>query len=275
MSIDLHLHSSASDGSLSPAELIALGKEAGLTAMALTDHDTVSGCGDFSSAAQDAGIKVVSGVEISCVLEDDAMHLLGYGFDVKNPGLIDMLAQLRAGRSVRNAEILAKLAALGCPLSAQRLSELAGGESVGRPHVAQALIEAGHVASFREAFTSYLAKGCPAYVERWRPNMGQAIKVLHDAGGCAVLAHPHALTEDPAELRSWVQKLSELGLDGLESLYTRYNQTKQKALLSMAGDFGLISTGGSDFHGACTPDIRLGAREIPDSVFDGLCASLV
>lgn len=273
MSIDLHVHSNASDGSFTPAELVAAGHAAGLSAMSLTDHDTISGWPEFSAAAHEVGMRVLSGVEISCAFADRAVHLLGYGFDAKDEGLCAMLGRLREGRTVRNRQILERLDELGCPLSAARLAEIAGGESVGRPHVAQALIEAGCVETFREAFDRFLAKGSPAYVERWRPDMAEAVAVLHHAGGCAVLAHPYAITDDAnGEMRPIVQELVALGLDGLEALYTRYGETRQQTLRALARDFGLLITGGSDFHGACTPDIHLGAREIPDAIFDDLSA---
>jgi len=272
--IDLHSHSTASDGSDSPRQLVELARRQGLTALALTDHDTVEGLAEARTAAEEAGVRLVQGCELSCEVGAATMHLLVY-FLADGPGpLQDRLAGLQAARADRNRRIVAVLADHGLDVTLEEILEEAGGGSVGRPHVAGVLLRKGYVASVQEAFDRWLAKGRPAYLDRERLLPAEAIALAHASGAVTVLAHPTSLGFDPAELERFVGGLAADGLDGMECEYGRYDPELRASLSALARRLGLAVTGGSDYHGRYKPDIALGTAlgdlNVPDDLLDAL-----
>jgi predicted metal-dependent phosphoesterase TrpH len=272
--IDLHTHSTASDGSDSPAALMALAARHGLSAVALTDHDTTEGLGEARAAAAEAGVRLVQGCELSCEVGSATMHLLVY-FLADGPGpLQDRLAGLQASRADRNRRIVAVLQSHGLEVSLEEILDEAGGGSVGRPHVAGVLLRKGYVGSVQEAFDVWLAKGRPAYLDRVRLLPAEAIALAHASGAVAVLAHPTSLGFDGPELERFVAGLAADGLDGLECEYGRYPPELRAALRAMADRLGLAVTGGSDYHGRYKPDIALGTGLGDLDVSDELLGAL-
>lgn len=272
--IDLHVHSTFSDGSFTPEELVEKAKGLGVAGLALTDHDTTGGSRRFLAAGQNFGLRVLSGVEISADYSPGAMHLLGYGISVENAELEERLRWVRQGRNARNAAILNKLAALGLPLKEEEVAAFAGADVIGRPHFAQAMMARGYVRDTREAFDKYLAKGKAAYSDRQRLTPAEGIKAIRDAGGVAVLAHPWSLRLPLADLRGVVRGLRDLGLGGMEVFYPEHTAQMIGDYSALARELGLVTTGGSDFHGKTTPDIvmgrGLGSLNVPDYIFDEL-----
>ncbi len=260
--IDLHSHSTASDGSLPPAEVAALAKDAGLRAWALTDHDNVDGQAEAAAAAARLGVEYVPGLEISAEFpRPGSMHILGYYIDHTDPEFLTMLEELKQNRRNRNPRIVARLQELGLDITMEEVQAKAGGPGaqVGRPHFAAALIEKGHAATTQEAFDMYLARGRPGYAEKRRLTPRESIELIHRAGGLAVLAHPFTLGRDEVELRRLIRQMRGWGLDGLEVHYPRHTPEQTALYLALADEFELAITGGSDFHGAAKPDIRLGS----------------
>ena len=277
--VDLHCHSDFSDGTDSPERLAALAREAGLSAAVLTDHDTMAGSARFAAAAAAEGVRTIPGMEISADVPGRTVHLLAYGCDAAEPRLAEALAKVRDGRRARNAEILARLARLGVPVSAEEVAAEAGeGGIVARPHIAAALVRKGFAQDVRDAFERFLARGRPAYAERFRLAPEEALRLAADAGGVVSLAHPHLLRMERDELRAFVARLAGLGLVGVECLYTGYQKPQIDEYVGLARTFGLLVTGGSDYHGANKPAIRLGVAygglKVPDEAFDALAAAV-
>ena len=273
--IDLHTHSTFSDGSLTPTELIEAAAAAKLTALALTDHDTTAGLPRFlAAAAQHGGIRGITGVELSAEHHPGAMHILGYFFDLHHAGLQEQLGNLRAGRNERNRKILEKLCALGLELTWDEVHALAGGDVVGRPHFARAMIARGHVTDKDEAFQKFLARGRPAYAECFRLSPADSFQMIRAAGGVPVLAHPCSLKLGQKQLRALLMELKEQGLAGVEVYHSEHNPSQTKLYHRLATDLGLAATGGSDFHGALMPDIKLGRGfgrlRVPDELLPPL-----
>jgi len=247
--IDLHTHSSYSDGSLSPRELVQLAKERGLRAIALTDHDTVAGLEEAVAAGGELGVEVVPGVEVSAQYPPGTMHILGYYLHASHPELLGALKKLQQARAARNPKIIQRLQALGLEITTTEVLDLSSGQ-VGRPHIARALVNKGYVSSIDEAFSRYLKKGAVAYVEKFRFPPEEAIAMIRGAGGIAVLAHPFTLGMDkPDELALLVHELAEMGLEGIEVLYPGHTEEMVFIYEDVAKRLGLICTGGSDFHG--------------------------
>ena len=272
--IDLHSHSTASDGSDPPGGLMALAAAAGLSAVALTDHDTVEGLAEARAAAAGVGIRLVEGCELSCEVGTATMHLLVY-FLTDGPGpLQDRLGALQAARADRNRRIVTVLRAHGLDVTLEEILEEAGGGSVGRPHVAGVLVRKGYVESVQEAFDVWLAKGKPAYLDRERLLPAEAIALAHASEAVAVLAHPTSLGYDGPALERFVAGLDADGLDGMECEYGRYPPDLRAALREMAGRLGLAVTGGSDYHGRYKPGLALGTGvgdlDVPDELLDAL-----
>jgi len=240
--VDLHTHSTASDGELTPTELVSLALARGLTTIALTDHDSVANVDATIDAARGTALQVIPGVELSADVPKGEVHVLGYFIDWHDPDFLAMLVKFRHGRYGRAERMAKKLTALGAPISFDRVKEIAGDASIGRPHVAQALVEAGHVATVTEAFDKYIGREGPAYVERFRLTPEDAVALILRAGGVPVLAHPREVTE-------WVFPLVKAGLLGLEVHYGMYDDMTRAELARLAKQYGLIATGGSDFHG--------------------------
>ncbi|HZI37426.1 MAG TPA: PHP domain-containing protein [Acidimicrobiia bacterium] len=272
--IDLHAHSTASDGSDEPAALMAIAARQGVSAVALTDHDTIEGLAEARGAAAEVGVRLVQGCELSCEVGSATMHLLVY-FLTDGPGpLQDRLSGLQAARADRNRRIVAVLQDHGLDVTLDEILAEAGGGSVGRPHVAGVLLRKGYVTSVQEAFDVWLAKGRPAYLERERLLPADAIALAHASGAVAVLAHPTSLGYEGPVLEQFVAGLAADGLDGMECEYGRYTPELRAALRQMAGRLGLAVTGGSDYHGRYKPDLALGSGlgdlAVPDALLDAL-----
>lgn len=277
-SIDLHCHSTASDGTMSPRDVVKLGKELGLSAMSLTDHDTVGGIEDAAAAAADLGIDFIPGIEISAKFpEPGTLHILGYGIDPQNDQLAALTSELRGGRDDRNERIIKKLQGLGIPITLDEVLALAQG-TVGRPHIAQVLVSKGIVSHVQQAFKKYLGQGGLAYEDKERFTPRQAIDMIHNSGGVAICAHPTQLRlENFARLERVLKDLVDLGLDGVEVIHSDHRPLEVKFLDAFTTKYKLLKTGGSDFHGTMKTKVRLGLarqRQIPRAYFDALVARL-
>ena len=272
--IDLHTHSTASDGKLYPAELMRHAQAVGIEVIALTDHDTLSGLEEASEEAARIGVELIPGVEISAENKPGTLHMLGYYVDPSDAELMETLSWLRGGRDDRNHIILSKLAELGCPLEWDEVAALAGGESMGRPHIATAMVNRGYVSSFNDAFDRYLGKGAAAYTDRDKMTPEIAIKCIRSAGGLPVLAHPQTLSLSDDELSDLLSRLTSMGLAGVEVYYYSHSEEETALYTSLARRYDLIVTGGSDFHGPGMIETRLGVgrgnMKIPKSIADDL-----
>lgn len=272
--IDLHTHSTASDGKLAPAELVREAARVGIEVLALTDHDTLSGLAEAAEEASRLGLEFIPGVEISAEFSPGTLHMLGYFVDPADAELEQALSWLRGGRDDRNRLILERLAELGCPLDLAEVAGLAGGESVGRPHIARAMINHGYVSSFQEAFDRYLGKGAAAYVDRAKMTPERAIASILKADGIPVLAHPQTLALERDAVEKLVESLASLGLAGLEAYYYSHSEEETAFYISLARKLGLAVTAGSDFHGPGTIDSGLGVgrgnMNVPRSIADAL-----
>ncbi len=263
---DFHNHSTASDGKLTPTQLIDLAASRGVKIFALTDHDSTEGIAEArTAAAKHEGFFLIPGVELSTDIEGDEVHMLGYfTFEMlQNADLQAELTEFRAGRFERGRLMTEKLAAIGNPIEWERVLEIAGDASVGRPHVAQALVEAGHVATITEAFDLYIGRDGPAYAEREKMTPKQAIETLHRYGASAVFAHP-SFTKSFDDI---VPELVQAGLAGMEVYYKNYDPETVQSLAGKAAKFGLLPLGGSDYHALNNPGEREpGDIPLPDSV---------
>lgn len=253
MRIDLHCHTTASDGTLSPTELVSLARSRGVDVIGVTDHDTVEGVTEATGAAQGAGVRVVAGIELSTRTGDRGVHVLGYFLDPASPALSELTERMRTERLDRMERMVARLGELGYPITTDEVLAQAKGAIVARPHVARALVARGYVGSVREAFSPELiADGGLADVPRRQPSPEDAIDVIRRAKGVPVLAHPglrhHLGTHDPLA-ETLIARLAERGLVGLEVEHPDHNQSAKDRLRSIARRLGLVETGGSDFHG--------------------------
>lgn len=257
--IDLHTHSTASDGSYRPREVVRLAKDAGLRAMALTDHDTIDGLAEALAAGAALGVEVIPGVEISTRHGGDTMHILGYFLDFHSGRLAERLAVLQQARKDRNPKIIAKLNALGIPLTMEQVERVSGGGQVGRPHIARALLERGYVTTLQQAFDIFLNNHGKAYVQKYRFPLREALGMIREARGVPVLAHPFTLEMGSAgALRSLLLDLQAHGLAGIEVFYSDHTPEQEALYLHLARELDLLVTGGSDFHGANKPEVTLG-----------------
>jgi len=259
--VDLHVHSTASDGRLSPEEVIAKAAGLGLTYIALTDHDTVDGIVPALAAGTAfPELTIIPGIEISTDTEGGQAHVLGYFIDYTDTGFTTALEGFRSSRERRARGMVARLAELGITIDWERVRELAGDGSIGRPHIAQAMLEKGHIKSFREAFDRYIGAGGPAYVERDKMTPVEAVELIVRAGGLPVLAHPLTVT-GPEDL---VIALKAAGLVGIECYYKDYSHDEIDTLAGIAAKHGLVPTGGTDYHGIDVNDeVMLGSTGVP------------
>ena len=268
--IDLHTHSTVSDGSDPPERIPELAAAAGCTAVALTDHDRLDGIGAARAAAAAVGIELVPGCEISCEAAG-TMHVLVYFLEPGEGSLQDELVRLQDVRDRRNEIMCARL-----ELSYEDLQAEAGGIGAGRPHAAALLVRDGRATSIQDAFDRWLAKGQPGYVEKERLAPARALALAVASGGVPVLAHPHSLGLEAAALRSAIEELQSLGLGGIECEYGRYSVEDRAGLTSLAASLGLVATGGSDHHGTYKPDLSVGTGRgdlsVPDDRLDHLKA---
>jgi predicted metal-dependent phosphoesterase TrpH len=276
--IDLHLHSTASDGTLSPAALVRLAKDGGLRAIALTDHDTMAGVPEAVAEGARVGIEVIPGVEIS-IDHKNTFHVIGLFVDAEEKALGSALARVRDGRADRNRRLAARLTELGKPVSLAEVESLAGGDVVARPHFAQALVDRGYVSSTKEAFDRLIGKGRPGYVDRSRLEVEEALLLISGAGGVSVLCHPATLKLDMAEgargpdaLLTFARDLREKGLDAIEVFYPDHDSATAARLRAVAREAGLLLSGGSDYHGHTKKDAKngVGGLDIPYSALEAL-----
>jgi len=269
MAIDLHSHTTCSDGEHSPEALLALARTAGLTWLAVTDHDTVAGLQRAAAAAEAEGLGFVPGIEISATAAGREVHVLGHFVDASEPGLAQFSGRLRVERAARMQRMVQRMGELGFPVTFEEVESLGGGAHLGRPHLALALLNRGYVSSTKEAFDRFLADGRPGHVDRFRVSAEEAIQLLHTAGGTATLAHPgpsHVATPT-------LEALTRRGLDGLEVFHVDHVPSQREALLRTANELGLIPTGGSDYHGArVSPGRKLGLSTTPPEAFARLKA---
>ena len=269
MRIDLHTHSSVSDGTDAPAELVRKALGVGLDVVALTDHDTFDGLDEAAAEGERLGLRVVRGMELSCSRQGSSVHVLAYGADPANPGLAAEMARVRDGRLGRLAGVLRKLAELGVPVSeAEVMARVGNSPSVGRPHIADALIKAGHVRDRQEAFDRFLADGGPAHVHRYTIEVDRGIDLVHEAGGVAVIAHPWGRGREYLLPPSALEALArDHGLDGLEVDHHDHDPDARRRLRSLADSLGLLATGSSDYHGTGKLDHDLGSNTTDPEVF--------
>jgi predicted metal-dependent phosphoesterase TrpH len=268
--LDLHAHSDASDGSMSPTALVELGSGVGLTALALTDHDTVAGVAEAARAAVGKRVRFVPGVELSARMDDGTLHICGLFIDCEHPAMAAFLADVLRLREARNARLIARLAEIGMPVTLDEAVEASGGEIVGRPHFAAVLIRKGFAGSMGEVFSKILGRGGVAHVFKERREPGECIAAIRAAGGVPVLAHPDQTNRKGAALDDLVGELRRLGLAGIETFCTSYTSQMVQDYTRLAKRHGLARSGGSDFHGAPKPDVRLGrgfgSLHVPDSL---------
>ena len=255
--IDLHIHTTASDGTVSPADTVALAKKLGLRAIAITDHDTASGYNQAAKAGQALGVEVVPGIEISTKF-GRAVHILGYYSDPEAPSLAAVSDWLVHDRDQRNRKMAQRMAADGLPVSYEDMHRRFGAV-IGRPHFARLLVELGLADSVQDAFDRYVEKGQKYYVSRTILPIERAIEIILQAGGIPVLAHPFQYRLDDSGLRELIGHCMAQGLRGMECRYSGYSPEQSGYLERLAEEYGLIKTGGSDFHGEAKPHIRLGS----------------
>ena len=259
--IDLHAHTTASDGSFSPTELVREAAALELAAIAVTDHDTIGGLAEAKAAAVDAGIDFVPGIELSVEDEAGRFHLLGYLFDPQHERLNSTLVSIRASRARRNDQMAALMAQLGLPVTMDDVRAQAGdkGEVIARPHFAKALLKAGVVNSVQDAFDRYLANGKPLYMPKEVLTPHDAIVLIHEAGGLAVMAHPGLMPlSDSAFEARLAQLVADSGIDGIEAYYSQHTPSQTERFLRLAKHHNLVTGGGSDFHGTAKPHVPLG-----------------
>jgi len=259
--VDLHIHSTASDGRLSPAEVVHKSVERGLTIIAIADHDTVDGIAPALTAVEAfPQLKVIPCVEISTDVPHGEVHVLGHFIDYTDPELRATLEKLRNSRRERAQGMIAKLRNLGIHIEWQRVQEIAGSGSIGRPHIAQAMLEKGYITSLKEAFTKYISRGGTAYVEREKMTPVEAVELILKASGLPVLAHPLTVN-DPETM---VVELKAAGLVGLEAYYNSYTTDEINRLVNLADKYDLIASGGSDFHGLdASTETMIGGVDVP------------
>jgi len=256
--IDLHIHSTYSDGLLHPAEIVTYASRFGLNAIAITDHDDFSGFAEAAAAGARLGLEVIPGIELSAIHDGYETHILGYLYDVTSAPLLEFAARMRASRVERAEEIVQRLRHLGMPISMEMVKMRAGQGALGRPHIADILVEEGYVFSFNEAFHKWLGENKPGYVPKMKLMAEEAIALVHNSGGLAFLAHPGTGTGIDA-----IEALIEMGLDGIETLHPRHVPEMITYYRELARRNGLLETGGSDCHGARRGEMMICTQAVP------------
>lgn len=267
MTADLHLHTSFSDGTFSPEELVRHAAAHQFRAIALTDHDTVEGCARAAAASESLGVEFIPGTELTAEHQGEEIHILGYYLDTSNPRLLTEMARFQEVRQNRIREMVARINELGVPLTADEVFQIANCRAPGRPHVARALIAGGHCDSLDEAFERFLKKGRPAFVPKFKISAQHAIELIHQAGGAAILAHPGINRVD-----HFIPEMVKSGLDGLECLHTKHSNSVADHYFKMAGEMRLLATGGSDCHGLSKGKPLIGTVRLPYSNVEHLKA---
>jgi len=280
LKIDLHIHSSASDGTLPPARIIEVADQLELSAISITDHDTLEGAKEAIRIGIPEHIKFLTGVEISATPPPSfrvsgSFHVLGYGIRLDDPGLNQTLKVLQTARENRAPRILERLESLGISLTLADVLKAAGNGQIGRPHIARVLVEKKVVKSINEAFGMYLGRVKPAYVDKYRIGSDETLRMIKDAGGIPVLAHPILLKiREKTILENLIGVLTEMGLKGIEVFYPEHSEEDQRYYAGLAKRYGLLMTGGSDFHGSLKPDIQMGSGRgdlsVPYEIYENL-----
>jgi len=268
---DLHTHSNASDGSYSPGDLVKLAAESGVTTLALTDHDTVSGVVEAVVAGKNFGVTVIPGVEISIDFSPGTMHICGYYLDIDNPELQAGLNFVQVARRNRNPRIIEKLKVLGLNITLDEVKAVAGPDQLGRPHFAKVLVQKGYANDTQEAFNKYLAKGAPAYMDKQRLPLAQAVAMIKAAGGVAVLAHPVQLRlETMADYLTKFTELKTAGVEGIEAFNSYQSEAENQQFYGITKELDMLITAGSDFHGEIKPKVKLGqfGEDVPLRIED-------
>ena len=257
--IDLHMHTTHSDGTYLPRDLVRYAGEKGLGCISVTDHDTMSSYEECADEAKKSGIELIPGIEISAQFEPGTLHILGFFLDRNHPQLKASLDEIQKARRERNPQIIEKLNRLGIAITLEEVKAASGGKQVGRPHFAKVLVKKGVVKSMEEAFVKYLAKGKPAYVDKRRFSSKDSIARIREAGGIAVVAHPKQMKLNEAALIKELHRLVDEGLGGIEAYNSCQNTEEAVLYKRLAKRFNLLVTGGSDFHGANKPEVDLGS----------------
>lgn len=275
--VDLHAHTTASDGTLTPWELVELAAVKGVGVLGVTDHDTVAGIAGALERGEEKGVEVIPGIELGAKWNAAGqMHILGYHIDWQDRRLLDQLSWLRGRRRERAQRMVDRLNELGVSVSWERVEELAGSGSIGRPHVARALLESGHVRTISEAFSLYLSPGAPAYFEKVEFTPREAMQLIRSSGGVPVLAHPATLKLADSQFETCLEGLVSEGLAGIEIYWAKHTAAERAAYGCLASRYNLVATMGSDFHGATKPGIDLGmgfTDEVDaDQMLEGLSA---
>ena len=275
--VDLHLHTTASDGVLSPSEIVRYAKVKGLQAIAITDHDTIEGCEEGLSEGKKIGFEVIPGIEISAEHSPGSMHILGFFLDIHHPFLNERLAYLQKARAERNPKIVEKLNRLGINITFEEVVKASGGGQVGRPHFANVLLEKEYVRSFQEAFDRFLKKGAPAYVDKLRFTSKEALHFINESKGVAALAHPNTLGMNGySELEKLILRLVGEGLKGIEVYYPEHSAGEVAQYKTLAERYGLLMTGGTDYHGIEKNGLDIGVgrgdMKLPYSIVENLKA---
>ncbi|MGN0141296.1 MAG: PHP domain-containing protein [Roseburia sp.] len=272
--VDLHVHSTASDGTVSPAELISLARAAGLSAIALTDHDTTAGVPEAAQAAERSGIELIPGIELSTTYGDKEIHIVGLFIDPKNELLSAKTKEFRDCRDRRNEKMVAALQQEGFPITMEQLEQENPDCVITRANIARFLFHHGYIKSVQEAFDKYIGDGCRCYVGRFKISPMEAAALIRQAGGVAILAHPLLYHMSSARLQQLIDDLKAAGLDGIEAIYSTYTPGEERLMKELASKNGLLISGGSDFHGSNKPSIRLGSGKgslfVPYSVLSAL-----
>jgi hypothetical protein len=276
--VDLHLHTTASDGVRSPSNLVNYAKGKGLRAIAITDHDTIEGLEEAMAEGRKIGFEVIPGIEISAEYSPGSMHLLGYCLDIHHPLLNERLAYLQKARAERNPKIVEKLNRLGIKITYEDVIKASGGGQVGRPHFAQVLLERGYVRSIQEAFERFLKKGAPAYHDKLRFKAEEAIHSIQEASGVAVIGHPNTLgANGMSELDTLLSQLVKEGLKGIEVYYPEHSPADVATYKFLAEKYGLVMTGGTDYHGIERNGLEIGVgrgdMKLPYSMVEALKAA--
>ena len=263
--IDLHLHSTQSDGSFSPTQVVQQAAELGLSAISLTDHDSVAGVQEAQNVGRDIGVEVIPGIELSTQEAGIDIHILGYFIDHENSDLLDYVQKFQDARRNRAEKIVARLNRLGVPITMAQVLYKAGDGAIGRPHVADVLVEEGFVFSHDHAFQKYLGYGKPAYQPKFVLTLREAVEIIHAAGGLASLAHPILYRRD-----TLIPDLIKQGLDGIEVIHVRHDRADIRRYSDMAQHYGLLTTGGSDCHGDSRGQAVIGTVQVPSAFLDAM-----